>query len=411
MLVKNILVELRSRLRSCNVYMTTNIDFSKNCNLKISIQADCIVLNYYNDGFKRSDSLSSIESLSDYSDDESDLSCKIPIEEFCYIIPNSMSCLKVDKNTISFRILTEPKNGGGFYSEYVSTNRIENKQQMNNMKINLISNENVKIACANCLNIISNNIVKFDRVLELPTSNLDMSEWFCHGHGHGDTSDPVVLKPNKLDFLYRLTFFVINNNTLSEKTNKFNSRREIYHCNRCLAWLGLKKKDTVQLYNCEVKILQNSIENYAFTHKNSTDNISIDDFIYTIENMMNEFNLGMQYTIMYKIVLECSFSATNKQYLLIWIMDKELQVLRNSDESILNDKIKLHSTVLTKILYKIETTLNDEVETWLADPSVISTDISKGMFLSGIDHLQKMSLKVPEMFRFTNGYCVSYLKM
>ncbi|CAF4905563.1 unnamed protein product [Pieris macdunnoughi] len=411
MLVKNIFVEIRSRLRSCNVYITTNIDFSKNCNLKISIRSNCIILNYYNDGFKRSNSLSSIESLSDYSDEESDVTCCIPIEEFCYIIPNSMSCLKVDKNTISFRILTEPKNGGGFYSEFLPTDTIENKPKGNNMNINLKSNEDIQIVCANCSNMISNNFVKFDRILELPTSNLDMSEWFCHNHSHGNTSETIVLQPQKLDFLHRLTFFVINNNLLADKANKFNLQREIYHCNRCLAWLGIKKKDTVQLYNSEVKISHNNEETYAFTHKNSTDNISIDDFIYTIENMMNEFNLGLQYTIMYKIVLECLISASNKQYVLLWIMDKELQVLRNTDDLILNDKIKLQSTVLTKVLYKIESSLNTEVEAWLADPSVISTDISKSMFTRGVDHLQKMSLKVPEMFRYTNGYCVSYLKV
>lgn len=410
MLVKNIFVELRSRLRSCNVYITTNIDFSKNCNLKISIQANCIVLNYYDD-LKRSDSLSSIESLSEYSDDGNNVSCRIPIDEFCYIIPNSLSSLKIDKNTISFRILTEPKNGGGFYTEFLPASSIENKIKPSDMKINMKSNEEVKIICANCSNVISNNAVKFDRILELPTSNLDMSEWFCHDHGHSNTTKSVELKPNKLDFLYRLTFFVVNKNVLSEKINKFSLRRDIYHCDRCLAWLGLKKKDTVQLYNSDIKILHNNIETYAFTHKNSTDNISIDDFIYTIESMMNEYNLGLQYTIMYKIVLECSFSASNKQYLLIWIMDKELQVLRNIDDIILNDEIKLESTVLTKILYKIEPTLNEEVETWLSDPSVISTDISKSMFSHGIEHLHKMSLKVPEMFRYTNGFCVSYLKV
>ncbi|XP_045507918.1 uncharacterized protein LOC123703804 [Colias croceus] len=414
MLVKNIFVELRSRLRSCNVYITTNIDFSKNCNLKISIQANCIVLNYYNNRLKRSDSLSSIESLSDYSDDdENNVTCSIPIEEFCYVIPNSMSCLKIDKNTISFRILTEPKNGS-FYSEFLSPSSLENKIKVSTMVINLKANEEVKIICGNCSNVISNDGIKFDRILELPTSNLDMSEWFCHGHGHshGNTSSNIEIKPNKLDFLYRLTFFVVNNSTLAEKTNKFNMRRSIYHCNRCLAWLGLKTKDTVKLYNSEVKLLHNNIEKYAFTQKNSTDNnISIDDFIFTIEMMMNEFNLGLQYTVMYKIVLECAFSAANKQYLLIWVMDKELQVLRNNDDVILNDRIKLKSTFLTKILYKIETSLNEEVEAWLSDPSVISTDISKTMFSNGVDHLQKMSLKVPEMFRYTNGFCVSYLKV
>lgn len=417
MLIKSIFMELRSRLRSCNVFITTGVDFTKNCNLKISIQSNCIVLNYYDDSdrLKRRDSLSSIESLSDcYSEEESDVTCIIPIEEFCHIIPNSMSCLKIDKNTISFRILTEPKNGGNFYKELLTSSTVENTYKSSELKINVSVEDELKIICSNCLNTVSDELVKFSRILELPTANLDMSEWFCHGHGH-NSQEPQhkepILKANKHDLLYRLTFFVVNSNILSEKTNKFNSKREIYHCNRCLAWLGLKERETVKLFNSEVKVVQGDIEKSIFSHKMSTDDIKTDDFIFTIEKLTQEFNLGFQYAVMCKIILECTMATNKKQYLLIWIMDKELQVLRNSGERSNNDKIKLQSSFLTKILYKVEVSLNDDVESWLADPGVVSTDVSKGMFCRGVEHLQKMSLRVPESFRNANGYCVSYLKV
>ncbi|XP_049707490.2 uncharacterized protein LOC126056881 [Helicoverpa armigera] len=420
MLIKNIFIELRSRLRSCNVFITTGVDFTKNCNLKISIQTNCIVLNYYKDDYdksKRRDSLSSIESLSDcYSEDEYEVTCVIPVRQYCQIIPNSMSCLKIDKSTISFRILTEPKNGGNFYKELLSANNFDSPAKGSVLKLNVKAGEELKLTCANCSNVVSGNCVKFDRVLELPTANLDMSEWFCHGHGHshshGETPQPSdgVIKPNKTDFLYRLTFFVVNNSVLSDKTNKFNSKREVYHCNRCLAWLGLKDKDTVKLYNSEIKLQQNNAETVVFAHKTVQD-IHTDDFIYTIEYMTREFNLGFQYTVMCKIVLECTISATKKQYLLIWVMDKELQVLRNNVDTILNDKIELQSTSVTKILFKVEFCMNEEVESWVSDPGVVTTEISKGMFSNGLAHLQKMSQKVPESFRNSNGYCVSYLKV
>lgn len=421
MLIKDIFIELRSRLRSCNVYITTGVDFNKNCNLKISIQANCIVLNYYNnenDKLKRHDSLSSIESLSDcYSSDDDDVTTVIPIQQFCHIIPNSMSCLKIDKNTISFRILTEPKNGGNFYKELLSANTEQTPMKTSELKVNVKADKELKIICSNCSNIVSDNVVKFDRILELPSTNLDMSEWFCHGHGHGHSNEnhsqtDLTLKPSKFDFLYRLTFFVINNSILSEKTNKFNSKRNVYHCNRCLAWLGLKNKDnTVKLFHSEVKTIQNNTETSVFMHKNPSDNQRIDDFVYTIEQMTKEFNLGLQYTVMCKILLECTVSASKKQYLLIWVMDKELQVLRNTGGHIENDKVKLQSNFLTKILYKVESSLNDDVEAWFSDPGVVSTEISKNMLCTGLEHLQKMSLNMPESFRSTNGYFVSYLKV
>ncbi|XP_068624393.1 uncharacterized protein [Battus philenor] len=408
MLIKNILMELRSRLRSCNVYITAGVNLNKDCNLKINIQSDCIVLNYYGESCSRRNSLSSIDSLTDYSDEECEDYSYIPIHEFCHIIPNSMSCLKIDKNTISFRILTEPKNGGNFYTEFLSANNLTNNLK-NNLKINLDAGSDVRIICGNCSNVISNDWVKFDRILELPTTNLDMSEWFCHGHCHGESSQPV-LNPNKNDFLYRLTYFVINNNLLAEKTNKFNSKRDIYHCNRCLAWLGLKTKNNVKLYNSEVKIQTSDISVQVFTHNNQTNSVSIDDFIHTIECLTRESNLGVQYSVMCKLILECSISSTSKQYLLVWVMDKELQVLRNVDQ-IESERVTLQSSLLTKVLYKVESSLNEEVETWLSDPAVVSTDISKNMFYRGMEHLQAISQKVPEAFRTTNGYSISYLKM
>lgn len=413
MLVENILMELRSRLRSCNVFITTGVDFTKKCNLKISIQTNSIIINYYTGNFKslRRDSLSSIESLSDsYSEDELDFCSTIDLAEFCRVVPNSMSCLKIDKNTVSFRILTEPKDGGNFYKELITANALQKSIETAKLKINIQTGVKAKFTCSNCSNLISDGSGEFSRILELPTANLDISEWFCHGHGHNSNTDGV-LKPNKTDFLYRLTYFVVNQSFLSGKTNKFNSKREIYHCNRCLAWLGLKNRDTVKLYNSEVKLCDNGVEKHVFSQKNELCSVYLSDFIYTIESMIREFNLGFQYTVMCKIILECKISATSQHFLLIWVMDKELQVLRNTENSIMNDKIILQSTLVTKILYKIYLSHNEEVESWMSDPVVVSTVISKNMFTQGVEHLQNMSLKVPEAFRNTNGYCVSYLKV
>lgn len=414
MLIENIFVELRARLRSCNVFITTGISVTKNCNFKISIQSNRILIIYTPNEdivLKRNNSLSSIESLSDcYSEEDSSITTVIPIDEYCRIIPNSMSGLKIDKNNISFRVLTEPNNGGNFYKE-ILTNESSVQHKAAKLKINLKANENLKLLCVNCSNTVSDSLIKFDRVLELPTSNIDMADWFCCSHSHGNTVEPTLeILPKKHDFLYRLTYFVINMKDLNEKANKFNTKREIYHCNRCLAWLGLKSKDTVKLYNSTVKINQNDFDGSVFVNDNLSLNLTVNDFVYTIESMTREFNLGYQYAIMCKLVLECTFSLNKKHFLLIWVMDKELQVLQSSGEYI-DDIVKLKSSFLSKILYKVEESCNSEVESWLADPSVISTEISKNMFASGLEHLNKMALNVPEAFRHANGYRVTYLNV
>lgn len=412
MLVKSIFVELRSRLRSCSVYITTAFNLNKNCNLRISIKASCLVL-YYNvvSERPRRDSVSSSDS---FSDDEAEIVQEIRMDEFCHVIPNSMSGLKIEKNSISFRVLTEAVSGGSFYEEQLLLNTNQNSKAISHAPvIDVNVDEEVKIICGNCVNVVSNDGLKFERVLELPSENIDMSEWFCpcsHGHSH---KHEITMKSKKCDFLYRLTYFVVGQEILSAKTNKFNCKRNTYHCNRCLAWLGLKNDDKVKLFNSTVKISrENNNDSHIFKYNAmGSNNTSLNDFIFTIEKMAKEFNIGFQYAIMNKLVLECNVSDNKREFLLIWVMDKELQVLRNDDSAGNTGEIKLVSNFLTKILYKVHDSLNEEVETWLSDPTIVSTVISKNMFLKGVEHLQKMSLKVPESFRSTNGYILSYLKV
>lgn len=409
MLVKDVFIELRARLRSCNVFITTGVKLNENCNLKINIQSDCITLNCYNNVYDRRGSLSSIESLSDCcSEDEYSDSASIAVDEFCQLIPNSMSCLKIDRGTISFRILTRPK-GGDFYAEFVSPGTSE-LPKSNEPKVNLEPGQDTVFSCANCSNELSKGRVRFDRALELPTTSLDASDWFCHGHGHGATCD-LAPKPRSADFLYRLTHFVVNATALSPKTNSFNSKRHVYHCNRCLAWLGVKGRDGVKLFNSEVTMQHNDRQGRVFTHGTPTidTDTTVEDFIYTIERLTRESIMGLQYSVMCRIVLECQFKSDSKEYLLVWVMDRQLQVLRKKESS--DDNISLKSSLLTKILYRVEGSLNEEVESWLADPTVVSTDISKTMFCRGLEHLRSTSQKVPESFRNANGYSVSYLKV
>lgn len=447
-------MEVRSRLRSCNVFMTTDIDFANKCNLKINLRADCIVLSFNDhqgsencddEGFgyvnRRYDSLSSIESYSDsYSEDDTDYVTEIiDIKEFCRIIPNSMSGLKIEKGNISFRLLTEPKEGN-VYNEVF--NETPNSALLNNgllkSKINIPKLHLIKLFCNNCTNRISADIekgcVKFNRILELPSTNLDVSEWFCHKHGEdaGTNGEIDKLTPDKSDIFYRICYFNVNADALNEKCNFFNKNRVVYHCNRCLAWLGTKSlgKNVITFYNSTVNFseenseIKSDIFTYSSLEVNNSllvESVSCQDFVYLIEFMVKDFNLGMQYAVMCKLLLECQISAAKKQYMLLWIMDRELQILKaselgsvvdNSDEVFRDDlKINLVSAVTSKLLYRVEESLNDTVEGWIADPCVVTSEISKGMFLNGLSYLERMSCYVPEGCRQSNGYFVSYLRM
>ncbi|CAH2061788.1 unnamed protein product, partial [Iphiclides podalirius] len=409
MLVRDVFVELRSRLRSCNVFITTGAKLNDNCNLKINIQPGCITLNYYEGLGQRRGSLSSIESLSDCCSEEEECSdsASIAFDGHCQLIPNSMSCLKIGGGTISFRILTRPK-GGDFFTELVPAGGPSETLESKEPKVCVEPGRDTAFSCANCSNKVTEGRVKFDRVLELPTTSLDASEWFCHGHDAVGTCD-LAPKPKSADFLYRLTHFVVNATALSPKTNRFNAKREVYHCERCLAWLGVKERDGVKLFNCELMLHQDDWCGRVFLHGFQTADCVVDDFVYTIERLTREANLGLQYSVMCRIVLECAFASASKRYLLVWVMDRRLEVLRRKDS--VDGRVSLQSSFLTKILYRVEGSLNEEVESWLADPAVVSADISKAMFCRGVEHLRSTSQKVPESFRSANGFSVSYLKV
>lgn len=150
--LRSFLIEYRKNLQSANVLITFTenlIDTETN----IKIKTDTIFL-------------------------------KTSKEQYKIDIPNmqvnihSVHNLIIKNNSISFRFNSQSfgeeilKIGGGLENENSSNN---NQQQ----KINIKENEDYSLNCENCksnLSVEEKSLVKFERILELPSSG-DISEW------------------------------------------------------------------------------------------------------------------------------------------------------------------------------------------------------------------------------------------
>ncbi|XP_077299893.1 uncharacterized protein LOC143920802 [Arctopsyche grandis] len=452
--IQNVVIEMRPRLCSCNVVIITNPGFAEKYHLKVSVRPNYIIVNYtdYQTTKKKSlpkrrrsmrtDSSSSYESYSDSEEESYSYSKFINITSHCKLIPSSLSSLKIEDNFISFRILTEPigpNSSGTFFNEVFndSTSNVpvddgdRNFCLVEKLSIFLKKSVKVKLQCSNCSNDmfkIKNNecddaaaALSFNRILELPSDNLDMSEWFCHKHDHGNESGET-LAPSETDVYYGLYYFLVNAFNIKQSLVDFNKKRNIVHCERCFSWLGVKLHDSTcfQFWDSCVKFVENidsenkSTRVFRFFHRVAqpeTANVALSNFICLIKYAIKNTVIDSM-TSTCKIMFECKMTSDSIKCILVWIMDRNLDILKTKSyvEGDNQNEIKLDRVLTSKLLYKIDDN-SEMVKNWSNDSLVQSFDISKDMFLEGSKHLSEMSCYIPHSFRNTNDFFVSYLKI
>lgn len=453
-IVKSVIIELRPLLRCCNIFLMTS-QLVVQDRLKITIRPDCIVVSYSQFPEKceerkyarkrrisRKDSTSSCESYSDSEDEIVGYNKFMDMKPFCKMVPGSLSNLKIETNSLSFRVLTEPSGpncSGSFFNEVLNANvdsghaliASSNERQI----INLEKNERISFHCANCSNKITKDHkdfdVVFERILELPSENMDMSEWFCHGtngkHCHSEKKNAACLnsnysnfKPSVTDLYYGVCYFVVDSSNFIDNFKKFNEKRDLIHCNRCLSCLGSKKDEAFKFWNSCLKFSKisdsstDSLTLNLFSYERNglslvSNNLPLSDVLFVISSLMKESLIGLQMPSACKMILECEGSS--KQSLLIWVMDRNLDVLKNLDDNSnteLNRKeIKLNRVVAAKLLYSVveEANITDD---W-REPAVQIASVSKNMFVAANTYFVKNSSLIPESSRKSSGYTISYI--
>jgi hypothetical protein len=316
--------------------------------------------------------------------------------------PVSLSALQVQKNSVSFRIQTEPAVNilGSFASEILPFDQTLDMTKSGSEKLTpyIYADKPCQLACKCCGKVISKQDILFTRVLPLPSSlSLEISDWFCHQHSGSSNMQHSILAPKETDCFYGVCLILLSASLLNIKNGR------VVRCDRCLSWLGTCVSSTaVKLWNCTI------------SYEGNINSSALEDFIYTVKEAFKN-SLGM----MCRLVLETRFSEEDSQYLLLWAMDKNLDLLVSINEDdfscvkdsagevILECKLRVKKTM--KLLYAYHKECDNMVKTWQNDYNVQCVEVAKQMFMEGLEYLVRGTQFIPAQYKLTNSFFVTYL--
>ncbi|XP_050505561.1 uncharacterized protein LOC126883903 isoform X1 [Diabrotica virgifera virgifera] len=294
------------------------------------------------------------------------------------IISNSVSCLKVTDTFVTFRFFTESAEEIGSFKTELLQNTISSEESLSNKPL-LSNGVKYVLKCINCNRSLSDPI-EYTRILPLPSESSDASDWFCHNHGENTN---ISLDPKPSDIFYSQCFVHMNAKCVSN----VKSCKQVFVCKFCLQWLGTKHNDST------IKIWFNTIK---FTHAyGSISSCSLDDAFQTIKN-------SLKYSLhnATKLLLSCNTSSTQTGTIMLWVLEKKLQILFG------DTNVKEYN--VAKVLFKFVSKDEHLLRQWENDSLVTSVDISKPMMVELLTNLHKCNKLFPLEYSKSNGFNVSY---
>lgn len=381
-MMHSVIVEMRPHLQACNVFIVTKECLDQKDSIKINIKTSGVEVKWLSHMCE----MVQVINLND-----------------CKLKPLSLSTLEVQKNSLSFRIQTEPVVNimGSFFSEILPfhQNSDVTKNGTEKLLTSCISTDRpCQLACKCCGKVVSKQDILFTRVLPLPSSiPWEVSDWFCHQPSGFSNMQHSVVAPKETDCFYDMCHILLSSSLLNTRNG------QVVRCSRCMAWLGTCVSSTaVKLWNCTI------------SYEGNINSLALEDFIYTVKKAFKN-SFGM----MCRLVLETRFSEDDSQYLLLWAMDKNLDVLVSINEDdfscvkdsvgkvIMECKLKVKKTM--KLLYMYHKDCDSMVKTWQNDYNVQCVEVAKQMFTEGLEYLVRGTQFIPAPYKLTNGFFVTYL--
>lgn len=373
-----ITIELRSRLRSCNIFISSE-------KKKNNIEKNTINLKL----------------------NDSEIRLKIGNKTFHFpltsakIIPKTLSSLNVNDNWISLRVQTQPTESsyGSFTREIVSAEDSHSAKLSSPIEL-CLKEKDLVIRCTRCKNQIT-GVIFFKRVLPLPSGNTDPGEWFCCTHGG---NYKALTEPGETDCFYERDYRILNKGVFNKelKIEDKNKGNEMIRCNRCFSGIGVRNLESVneasvKVWNCcvDYKFLDLS----SGVDLNSSDPLK--DFSTIILDRTDIFTGN-------KIILQ-TCEGSRYHFLIVRVMDKNLELLvekdyfRNED---LDCIVELDSIKVTKVLYKYSET-EDGIKNESVD--VDRCQIALPVMLAAVDHLSSTTKRYPPACRVVDEYFVGYI--
>lgn len=350
---------------------------------------------------------------------------------------NSLSLLIVRGNLISFRINTSTCDS--FRTEIVPLGGVDENAVTDNtyqLHLNVEPNEDFKIVCDTCSGPLTESLC-FRRVLELPSENMDLNEWFCHRphdskaaqpepshqgqhHHHHDhrcgSSDDTGAKdsndkynvtkftPADGDLLYGNFFLLVQLQKLQNIS--VDSTSQMIHCRRCFKHVGETiKNQSARIWNGNVRMHRGDVSSRRIFAGAS----DFMNFLFMVDRIFKDFQmLGRQSQ---KLLFEAQDFSGVAKFLFIHLMAKTVEIyqMENANESNI-DYITLVRIEGTKCLFRCEQNADQALlQFWQNDVNVVSAQLSIEMLECVVDRLEDYSKFVPETYRMNNGFCLSYL--
>uniref|UniRef100_A0A034VKD8 E3 ubiquitin-protein ligase E3D n=1 Tax=Bactrocera dorsalis TaxID=27457 RepID=A0A034VKD8_BACDO len=412
MSLRYVCVEVRHNLRCANVFLQFDHSLTETEFLKIVVENDALTFREYS------------------------TATRVALGKFFTAEARTISNLTVEECNASFRltITNEPAQGTADNKE----NQIDNKRKIYiTPKPNIEEGSQHIVLCKNCKCELSTTL-QCRRVREFPSGSIDVNEFFCH---HGPKFDEVLV-PQLTDFFYGFQFVVLNSE-LSQQQVKMKDKH--VYCRRCLQYLGenilndnaMKLWMDTLLLKCQPNDKDDTIINVVNEKVTPTCQLLhkiIDDTLVT--DVAGEPLLQQMHFC--KVLLEATFPCRKRKYLLLQVLEKQLQVLRNTkplahgshnNNNVL--QVQLEQCKSFKLLYRLLDETEDEgggddkrgekdsgetsstsstssdsmlLKNWKEDMSIHVLKVSPTLFGTLLDELDENALLLPELYRYTHDH-------
>lgn len=396
--IQNFSIEFMKRLQAGNCFIKFNETLGQN-ETKVSLKANQIIVKI---------------------DEESHT---IDTSDFFAINVKSFYNLLVKDNFISFRfIIADEKR---FDSEVLTNGPSSNAIKFQRLEVNVKNDDPVVITCSNCESPLTKKNVNFRRILELPSSNMAISDWFCHRHDNekifqesteegGEANQELskapcfneetqIFEPKSSDAFYGPLHILLNIEIFD--LTRFRQNKS-FHCKRCLQLICKRNgKDNAALHFW----WENVKFNGQFLYKDILEPIDLVRRI--IANHIACDSLSFLSPII-KIIFESSIpSSGQKINILLQVMDKNLKLLKLDKE-----KFKLVEWTSIKVMYLILDKAGDAddertLKYWQKDINTMTFEFSFKMFTIFTEYLATQSEIIPQIYRFNNSFQLSYIEI
>ncbi|XP_053659785.1 uncharacterized protein LOC128708830 [Anopheles marshallii] len=264
----------------------------------------------------------------------------------------TLSSLVIKNRYICFRVNT---NESVFGSERLCTGQTMQDsipdEEPFRLACNIEAGKPYRVLCNNCGGPLiqsttdqSEPEVTFNRVLELPSEQLDTDDWFCHRHDHsrdgeqqgdntqthGESSNASLsskFEPQLHDLFYG-TYYALMHRSLVQRVHVRKER--FVYCKRCLQYLGStrKSRSSVKLWYENVRFQSDRSIPLALFRMDD----ALELFHHLVRKTVREFNfvthLGLPPSLKLMFELRRPGMEGDMFYLLMQIMDCQLSVFR-----------------------------------------------------------------------------------